>query len=114
MSDMENDDVQYDDTDLIKEQPTPTQVSQQKPAESTTSILERVLQEDSIPKEELRKRWNNKKSEREKMRKQWNKSKEQMKYWTSKTKELEHQLNRNAEELQRMKGRMLADVLSED
>ena len=55
---MENDDMQYDHTDLIKELPTPTQVSQQKPVESTTSILERVLQEDSIPKEELRKRSN--------------------------------------------------------
>ena len=114
MSSMESESMQYDDTDLIEGQPTSTHIPQQKPVESTTSILQRVIQEDLIPKEELRKRWVNIKSEREKIRKQWNKSKDQMKYWVSKTKELEYQLNRTNEELQRLKGRMLTDVLSED
>ena len=111
---MESENMQFDDTDLIYGQPTTIQVPHQKPIETTTSILQRVIQEDSIPKEELGKRWNNIKSEREKMTKQWHKSMNQMKYWTSKTKELEYQLNRNAEELKRLRGRMIADCLSED
>ena len=106
--------MQFDDTDLIHGQPTTIQVPHQKPIESTTSILQRIIQEDSIPKEELRKRWINIKSEREKMIKQRNESINRMKYWTSKIKELEYQLNRNNEELNRLRSRMIADCLSED
>ena len=55
-----------------------------------------------------------KKSEREKLLKRWNKAKKPLALWVSKTSFLEQQLNRNAEQLIRMCGRMLADCLCED
>lgn len=116
MSNMEYDqteNMQFDDTDLISGQ-SAKNVPPQKPLESVTEILQHSINKDSIPKEDLRKTWNAKKSEREKLIKQWNKAKQSLAYWVSKTSFLEYQLNRNAEELERMRGRMLADCLSED
>ena len=107
---MESENMQFDESDLIFEQPT-MQVPPQKPVESVTDFLQKIIQKDSIPKEELRKRWINMKSEREKMMKQWNKSKEQLAYYISNIKELEYRLNKNAEELERLRGRMIADCL---
>ena len=116
MSNMEYDqteNMQFDDTDLISGQ-SAKNVPPQKPLESVTEILQHSINKDSIPKEDLRKTWNAKKSEREKLIKQWNKAKQSLAFWVSKTSFLEYQLNRNAEELERMRGRMLADCLSED
>ena len=68
----------------------------------------------AILKEDLRKTWNAKKSEREKLIKQWKKAKESLAYWVSKTSFLEYQLNRNGEELEHMRGQILADCRNED
>ena len=114
MSNMESEIMQFDDTDLIYGQPTSIQVPHQKPVESITNFLQEIIQKDSIPKEELRERWNTMKSEREKMLKQRNKSKEQIAYWISTNKELEYQLNRNIEELNRLRPKMIADCLREE
>ena len=105
--------MQFDDTDLISGQ-SAKHVPPQKPLKSVAEILQDIINKDSIPKEDLRKTWNAKKSEREKLIKQWNKAKESLAYWVSETSFLEYQLNRNAEELERMRGRMLTDCLSED
>lgn len=71
----QTEDMQFDDTDLISSRQE-KQVPKQKPIESVTEILQHLISKDSIPKEDLRKTWNNKKSEREKLLKQWNKAKE--------------------------------------
>ena len=116
MSNMENahsEDMQFDDTDLISAC-LAQQVPPQKPVQTVAGFLKSVIEKDSLPKEDLRRLWNNKKSEREKLLKQWNKAKKLLAYWVLKTTFLECQLNRNAEELERMRGRMLADCLSED
>ena len=102
--------MQFDESDLIFEQPT-MQVPPQKPLESLTDFLQKTLQKDSIPKEELRKKWIKMKSEREKTLKQRAYSKQQVAYHLSKIKEFDYDLNRNAEELERLRGRMLADCL---
>ena len=116
MSNMENahsEDMQFDDIDLISAC-LAQQVPPQKPVQTVADFLQSVIVKDSLPKEDLRRSWNNKKSEREKLLKQWNKVKKTLAYWVSKTTFLENQLNRNAEELERMRGRMIADCLSED
>ena len=116
MSNMENthsEDMQFDDTDLISAC-LAQQVPPQKPVQTVAEFLQSVIVKDSLPKEDLRRSWNNKKSEREKLLKQWNKAKKSLAYWFSKTTFLENRLNRNAEELERMRGRMIADCLSED
>ena len=108
--------MQFYETDLTSTQAASQvgSIPPQKPVETVAEILQNIINKDSIPKENLRRMWNNKKSEREKLLKQWNKAKESLAYWVSKTKFLEHKLNRNAEELEKMRGRMLADCLSED
>lgn len=108
-----SEDMQFDDTDLISAC-SAKQVPPHKPVQTVAEFLQSVIVKDSLPKEDLRRSWNNKKSEREKLLKQWNKAKESLAYWVSKTSFLEYQLNRNAEELERMRGRMLADCMSED
>ena len=116
MRNMENahsEDMQFDDTDLISSC-LAQQVPPQKPVQTVAEFLQSVIVKDSLPKEDLRRSWNNMKSEREKLLKQWNKAKKSLAYWVSKTSFLENQLNRNAEELERMRGRMLTDCLSED
>ena len=116
MSNMEYEqveDMQFDNTDLISRHSV-KHVPPQKPLESVADILQNIINKDLIPKEDLRKNWIAKKSEREKLIKQWNKSKESLAYWVSKTSFLEYQLNRNGEELEHMRGRMMADCLGED
>ena len=116
MSNMENahsEDMQFDDIDLISAS-LAQQVPPQKPVQTVAEFFQSVIVKDSLPKEDLRRSWNNKKSEREKLMKQWNKAKKTLAYWVSKTTFLENQLNINAEELERMRGRMIADCLSED
>ena len=116
MSNMEyeqTEDMQFDNTDLISRH-SAKHVPPQKPLESVAEILQNIINKDLIPKEDLRKNWIAKKSEREKLIKQWNKSKESVAYWVSKTSFLEYQLNRNGEELEHMRGRMIADCLGED
>ena len=111
--------MQFDETELISAQAARQvggfglSMPRQKPVETVAEILQNIINKDSIPKE-LRRTWIHMKSKREKMLKQWNKAKESLTYWVSKTKLLKHKLNRNAEELDRMRGRMLADCLSED
>ncbi|EDO34932.1 predicted protein [Nematostella vectensis] len=101
--------MQFDDNDLISGQSALRQVQPQKPVESVAEILQNTINKDPIPKEDLRKTWNAKKSEREKLANQWNKAKKSLAYWVSKTSFFEYKLNRNAEELERMRGRMLTD-----
>ena len=111
MSNTEYEQIEFDDTDLISGQ-SANQVPQQKPIESVTEILQQLISKDSIPKEDLRKTWNYKKSERQKLLKQWKKAKRTLAYWVSKTSFLEYKLNQNNKELEHMRGRMLADCLS--
>ena len=61
--------MQFDETDLISaqaarqvggyEQPIPPQ----KPVDTVAEILQNIIKKDSLPKEDLRRKWNNKKSE---------------------------------------------------
>lgn len=106
-------DMQFDNTDLISRH-SAKHVPPQKPLESVTEFLQNIINKDLIPKEDLRKNWIAKKSEREKLTKQWNKSKERLAFWVSKTSFLEHQLKINSKELEYMRGRMVADCLGED
>ena len=65
--------------------------------------------EQTFLKEDLRKSWNAKKSQREKLIKQWKKAKESVDHWIAKKSFLEYQLNRNGEELELMRSHMLED-----
>ena len=85
MSIMENthsEDMQFDDIDLISAC-LAQQVPPQKPVQTVADFLQSVIVKDSLPKEDLRRLWNNKKSEREKLMKQWNKAKKTLAYWVS-------------------------------
>ena len=85
MSNMENahsEDMQFDDIDLISAS-LAQQVPPQKPVQTVAEFLQSVIVKDSLPKEDLRRSWNNKKSEREKLMKQWNKAKKTLAYWVS-------------------------------
>ena len=85
MSNMENahsEDMQFDDIDLISAC-LAQQVPPQKPVQRVADFLQSVIVKDSLPKEDLRRLWNNKKSEREKLMKQWNKAKKTLAYWVS-------------------------------
>ena len=85
MSNMENthsEDMQFDGLDLISAC-LAQQVPPQKPVQTVADFLQSVIVKDSLPKEDLRRSWNNKKSEREKLMKQWNKAKKTLAYWVS-------------------------------
>ena len=88
----------------------------QKPVESVAETLEKIfINKDSIHTENLRKALKNKaESEKKKLLEQWKKAKESLVHWVSERSFFEYQLNRNAEELQRMRGTMQADWLGED
>ena len=101
--------MQFDETDLSS-----GQSAIQVPVETLSQVLQDIIKKDSAPKVELRKLWNQKMSEREKLLKQWNRSKDSLAYWVSKIKMLEAQLNSNSQELERMRGRMIADCVSQD
>lgn len=109
----QSEDMQFDDSHLISGQ-SAQQVPSRKSVKSIEQIFQNIIKNDSIPKEDLRRRWNIKKSEREKLVKQRNKANESLEYWLSKMQWLKYELKRNAEELEQMKGRMIADCMSED
>ena len=112
--DIENEDYEYDRSDLTSRPSTSQfQVSPIRPVETIETFLGRVLQQDSLPKEDVRREWNNTKSERQKLQKQLNKSNEAIEYWISKRKFISQQLNNNSQKIERLRGRMLADCLSE-
>ena len=75
--------------------------------------IQGLSQEASIPKEDLRKKWANITSERDKKLEQLRYLKEQFTYYSSKTKELEYELNRLAEEIERLRPLMFADVMTQ-
>ena len=103
MCSMESENMQFDDTDLIFDQPT-MQVPPQKQVELVTDFLQRF-------KGSKIHRLFNMKSERDKIMKQWRYSKEQLAYYFSKTEKLEYRLNKNAKELERLSDRMIAELL---
>ena len=89
------------------------QVPPIQPMEGIEQFIGRVLQQDSLPKQDVRGTWNKTKSEREKLMKQLNKANQAIEYWISKRKFIEQQLITNREQLENLRGRMLADCLSE-
>ena len=107
---MECENMQFDDTDLIFGQPT-MQLPPQKPLESVTDFLEKIIQKDTISKEDLRKRWIKIKSERDRKMNQHKYLKNQLASYLSKIKNLEYDINKDTEELERLRGRMIADCL---
>ena len=62
MDNMEyNEDMQFDETDLISTR----QVPPQRPVQLVAEIRQSIPKKDTLPKEDLGRTWNNKKSERE-------------------------------------------------
>jgi len=102
--------LQFDETDLVFDQ---EMVPEQRRLEKVEEILEEILKKDGMPKEDLRENWNAKKTEREKLLTQRRKTKEQVTYWVSKLKMYNIQINRNSEDLERMRGMMLADCMND-
>ena len=98
-----SEEMQFDETDLSSGQ-SAIQAPPLRPVETLSQVLQDIIKKDSVPKEHLRKLWNQKK-------KQWNRSKDNLAFWVSKTKMLEAQLNSNSQELERMRGRMIADCI---
>ena len=82
MENTHSEDMQFDGLDLISAC-SAQQVPPQKPVQTVSDFLQSVIVKDSLPKEDLRRLWNNKKSEREKLMKQWNKAKKTLAYWVS-------------------------------
>ena len=76
-------------------------------------FLTRVLQQSLLPKEDVRKEWNKIKSERQKLVKQFNRANKAIEFWISKRKFIEQQLNDNSKEIERVRGSMITDCLSE-
>ena len=87
----------------------------QKPLESVAKILEKFfINKDSIPKENLGRAFKSKQeSERETLLEQWKKAKESLIHWASETSFFEYQLQRNAKETERIRGKMQADCLED-
>ena len=114
---MENEDCEYDCSDLIGSAQLNNQqliVQQTRVPETTEEFLTRVLREDLQPKEYVRKRWVNIKRERQKLQKQLNKANHLISYWIAKRKSIVQELKKNSEEIERCRGIMLADCLGED
>ena len=84
---------------------------QNRQLESLGEIVQNIVPKESVPRADvdLRRKWNLKKYEREKLLKQWNKAKKSLAHWVAKTSLLESQLNRNTQELEQMRGQILAD-----
>ena len=59
-----NEDMQFDETDLISTQ-SARQVPPQRPVQLVAEIRQSIPKKDTLPKEDLGRTWNNKKSERE-------------------------------------------------
>ena len=89
--------MQFDETDLISTQ-SARQVPPQRPVQSVAEILRKNLKKRCVTQEDLR---------------HLMKESERIAFWVSKTSFLEQQLNGNTEELERMRGRMVADCLCE-
>ena len=89
--------MQFDETDLISTQ-SARQVPPQRPVQSVAEILQKNLKKRCVTQEDLR---------------HLMKESERIAFWVSKTSFLEQQLNGNTEELERMRGRMVADCLCE-
>ena len=70
MDNMEyNEDMQFDETDLISAQST-RQVPPQRPVQLVAEIRQSFPKKDTLPKEDLGRTWNNKNSERENLLKE--------------------------------------------
>lgn len=70
MDNMEyNEDMQFDETDLISAQST-RQVPPQRPVQLVAEIHQSIPKKDTLPKEDLGRTWNNKNSERENLLKE--------------------------------------------
>lgn len=70
MDNMEyNEDMQFDETDLISAQST-RQVPPQRPVQLVAEICQSIPKKDTLPKEDLGRTWNNKNSERENLLKE--------------------------------------------
>ena len=84
---------------------------QNRQLESLGEIVQNIVPKESVPwaDVDLRRKWNLKKYEREKLLKQWSKAKKSLAHWVAKTSLLESQLNRNTQELEQMRGQILAD-----
>ena len=64
-----NEDMQFDETDFISTQ-SARQVPPQRPVQSVAEIRQSIPKKDTLPKEDLGRTWNNKKSERENLLKE--------------------------------------------
>ena len=93
---MESEFYEYDNFDLTSRPSTNQFQVQPLQPETVKDFLPKVFQQDLLPKE-VKKAWNNAKSERQKLVKQFN----------------ERQLNDNSAEIDKLHRTMLADCLSE-
>ena len=108
MSNMDYDEIEgmeIDDIDFNSGQ-SARQVPPLKHVESVETILGNIVNKDSIPKENLRRALDAKKSERKELLEQWNKAKESLDDSVKETLFFEDQLERSADELKRMLGEM--------
>lgn len=106
--------LEYDSSDLAaRPAVSQFQVPPIQPMEGIEQFLGRVLQQDSLPKEDVRRVWNKTRSEREKLMKQLNKWNQTIECWISKRKFIEQQLITNREQIENIRGRMNADCMSE-
>lgn len=81
--------------------------------ENTKAFLTRIIENVLVSKEDVRKEWNNIKSERLKLVKRLNKANQAIKFGVSKKKFTKRQIKVNNQEIERLRGTMLADCLSE-
>ena len=107
---MEDSELEYDDTDLISEQPAIP--PPQKSVETVAEILQNILKKDLIPKEDLRRTWFHKIND--KLKKKYKKAKKELEWMVRKTMLFKDQLDRIDEDLEKMRGQVIADNMSED
>lgn len=107
----QEEDVKFNVTNFNSGQSVRQNLPQNRQLESLGEIVQNIIPKESVPRADvdLRRKWNLKKYEREKLLKQWNKAKKSLAHWVEKTSLLESQLNRNTQELEQMRGQMLAD-----
>lgn len=107
----QEEDVKFNVTNFNSGQSVRQNLPQNRQLESLGEIVQNIIPKESVPRADvdLRRKWNLKKYEREKLLKQWNKAKKYLAHWVAKTSLLESQLNRNTQELEQMRGQMLAD-----
>lgn len=107
----QEEDVKFNVTNFNSGQSVRQNLPQNRQLESLGEIVQNIIPKESVPRADvdLRRKWNLKKYEREKLLKQWNKAKKSLAHWVAKTSLLESQLNRNTQELEQMRGQILAD-----